>query len=170
MTVAESRRMHAPPRRTTAVRRLDPIVEEPEHRGRGSVIVHDLWGASPAYPHLTDVGVVARWLAHLYAVSEGSELRKAGAIVLWTIDSVLRERDGVEVLDAILAGVNVERITSGAVIALVRGTHHTGDRLRSRREFLLRARARLLALGRISLIERNSDLAELGPDDHAAER
>lgn len=161
MIVVDRRRVHAPPRRGVVVKALDPITKEHEYPPRGDVVVHDLWGPSPPYPALSSVSDVPRWLAHLVEVCSSREHRKASAIVLWTIDTILQDRGGAEVLDTILADVDVEGITSGAVVALVRGTHHTRGRLPSRRNFLLRARARLIALGKNGLVSGNPDLADL---------
>lgn len=167
MTPVERRSAFAPPRRAVNVCSLTPVAGEPELPRRGEVGVHDLWGASPAYPHVSDVADVTRWLAHLYAASASGEPRRAVSIVLWTIDTVLQERGGLDVLDAILARVDVGCVTSGVIVALVRGTHHTGARLPSRRAFLVRARGRLLSLGKRALVEGNTELVDLESGDDA---
>ena len=121
----------------------------------------DLAAAPVWWPPIVGVADVPRWIRFLYCLSRltGDERRRAGAVVLWTVDTILREPRGVAALDAILAGCDAGRLSSGAVVSLARGTYCARERLPSRASFLGRAVVRLRALGRDSLVASNDELA-----------
>lgn len=168
MIIAGRKAVHTPLRRPTRITALTPIGAEAERPARGAAMISDLWGTSPPFPYLSSPADVPRWMSHLYAVNTKEEPRAAVRVVLWTIDAILGEKNGPEILDGILASVDVARVSSGTIVALIRGTHRAHELLRSRWEFLWRARGRLLALGKASTVAGISDLVELGDDDGAA--
>lgn len=116
----------------------------------------------PWWPEIRGVSDAPRWLRFLYCLSRPVvERSHAGRVVLWTIDTILREPWGVAALDAILAQCDASALNAGAIVALVRGTYATRAHLPSRPVFAHAAYRRVRVLGRADLIRSNEEFATM---------
>lgn len=145
-----------------------PLGREQQPPPRVETTVVNLWAGRPPYPTIYDERDVPQYLAHLYELVATEHQREAARVVLWTIDDVLGQPQGLAILEAMLNTVDVERLSAGPIVSFVSGSHRTARLLPPRLEFLQRARRRLLALGERDVVRMMKSLAALGDVDGSA--
>lgn len=118
----------------------------------------------PWWPPIRGVDDVPRWRRFVYCLSRPTQSVAPGhasKVVVWTIDTILREPHGVAALDVIFAKCDTQKVTTGVIVALTRCTYSTRAKFPSRPAFLCAAIIRLYEAGKPRLVHNNDELREL---------